>query len=729
MRKISLAAAVALIVGSMGLVGANESVRGSVDALLIEADGLLKPVPVALVQPLRADEKLILIELEQDALSRVPRNLSEPVLRKMLDDLRVSSVVGGRLMKRFWTVSLSDVRNREELDQVVQKIEADSRVRSVSKNEIYRTHQFNDAGYSRQVDIYTGRVSRQQRSYNSEFVSVIQRTPRSDLKPVRVAVIDTGISGHADIKNSFDIQANFLEGLAISSDGSRIVLKEQEFINATEPDDSGRDGAEPTYHGTKVQSLINAARDNVTGIVGLDSGLQVTNIRALDDQKGGGSLFIGLAMVWSAGLYERFVEEEFEDPNYEFFPRLPLNTKSADVINLSLGGNSNCPSFNQSVIDFIHNNSETYVVAAAGNESLYSETQVPSSPANCKGVVSVGASNTGFGRASYSNESPKLVTSTLGGDSVTLDRLPLAEPRKRNSEGDGFSFGQGTSFSAPLVSGIIAVAIREGLKEGMTRVALVEALRTTGNDFQGANDFCANRSNPETGFRACGTILNTGEFLRTVSALDLNQTPVAEPPPAPNPPPAGENPPPSTGPGDVPPPEQPGAGDDGVGPPGEQENPNPAVSKSVQFSGTVSNIDPISLQLDSADTSVSRASYSVGFDTASSAVLLNISIPGEYTLTFSADPSVGTSEANQRANTSQNRYSSQVRLDPGSRQITAQDPVLVSSTPPRTGGSENAGAVNATGGGGGGGGGALNLFALLGLFGVLARLKATRTVR
>lgn len=662
-------------------------------------------------RPLQAGESLLFLELADENLRILPNEVSEPLIKKVLADTKVNASVGGRVLKRFWVINAKDMRNTDDRARVIKQLRSNPAVRTVSENRIYKPAAFNDPGYPSQERIYTGANQTSGAIYDSEFVKLIERTPGTNEPQVRVAVLDTGISPSADLNTQFDIQANFVEGVDYDSTNERFISNSTAFADATEPANSGSNGGEPFYHGSKVHSLINAVSDNSSGIVGIDRNLRVSQIRVLADS-GGDSISVIFGLLWSTGLYDRFVAEVGEDPNFEFFADLPPNSSPANIVNLSLGGNGeSCSSFEQAAIDFVLNNSSTFIVAAAGNSALYGE-QVPSAPANCNGVISVGASTTRFGDASYSNVSPALVTSTLGGEPSVGDNLPLTEPSTLRSL-NGVSFASGTSFSTPLVSAVLATALRLGLSEGVTSSSLVQTLRETGHEFQDSESYCVQITDPVNNPKPCGTILNTSAFLLAVTGIDVSGVQTTPPPesvdlvePTPE-----NNDNSST---------QPVSGGGEL--PGEPENANPTESASFQFTGTVNNVDPASIVLAPEDSSIDPSSYSVSFARDNNSFVVNISIPGLYRLSFEADR-VTESSTVQPAQEGQTVFVSDVTLNSTTREITATDPIAqeTAAEAPPVGNTSNPTPA------GGGGGGAITLLGLLGLAVLMLFMKVNKS--
>ncbi|HEY1057466.1 MAG TPA: S8 family serine peptidase [Limnobacter sp.] len=672
---------------------------GSTTAFQKKSGGTSLAVPQP--ESLTADERVVFVEMAPVAGATAQASVVRANVEQLLDTLRLQAVVGGRLLQRFWLVQLPTVNTRAELQSAVERLRNMPGVVSVSENRRYSLHQFSDPGYTPQFALYTGASESTSNVYNSQFVRVMERTAKQTDRSVRVAVLDSGVVANGDLAGQFDVQANFVEGVPLDTQAGRLNYNAALFPNAMEPANSGPNGIEPFYHGSKVQSLINASR-NTVGVAGINPDFKVSQIRVLSDT-GGNSLAVMLGLVWSVDLYERFVQEDRQDTQHDFFPVLPANAKPADVINLSLGGQGTCTQFEQAAIDFVNNNTQALIVAAAGNDGLYGSTRVPSSPANCNGVISVGAATTSYGSATYSNVSPALITATLGGEGARANLLPVTDP-SINANSSGFSYATGTSFSTPLVSAVLASAVKIGLLQSMSnRQAIINALKSTGYEYQDQRDFCGANTQPSNNMRPCGTILNTVEFLKTVTGEDLLAQAA---PAAPSPGSSNAPPPPSTVEPDQPSVTAPDAGSEAGGQ-------NPPESRSVQFTGTVDNVDPLSVQMTANDSAVAANTYAVSYSPDSKSFLVTVSVPGAYTLRFQADRAV-QSQNYQPAAAGQSTFVSNITLDPNTRNIAVSDPTLQPS------GSQA--AAPAPSSSGGGGGGALRfaecLVLLLGLWGV-----------
>ena len=130
---------------------------------------------------------------------------------------------------------------------------------------------------------------------------------------------------------------------------------------------------------------------------------------------------------------------------------IPDNPTPANVVNLSLGGPTECTRAWQDVIDELAERNVVFVMAA-GNEA---SNALRSAPANCANVITVGSSTpAGSVDESFSNYGLKVTVSTAGRNILAASNrgFDSADP-----EGHTYTSEIGTSFSAALVSGAISL--------------------------------------------------------------------------------------------------------------------------------------------------------------------------------------------------------------------------------------------------------------------------------
>lgn len=208
-------------------------------------------------------------------------------------------------------------------------------------------------------------------------------------------------------------------------------------------------------HGLGVAATIAGTANNNIAAVGVTNNVNVHVLRTMTCSTGRLSDTAD-ALSWLAGQTDGMYGMEAVSPY----------TGGPGVVNLSLAASSDsCPNYMQSAIDAANAAGFTIVVAAA-NYSADASTYVP---ANCDGVITVGALTQEGDLASFSNFGEALSYSAVG-ESVVA---PCSE--------DGSScWWDGTSFSSPLVAGVIAAAKQV---TGASNVELETALRLSSKSF------------------------------------------------------------------------------------------------------------------------------------------------------------------------------------------------------------------------------------------------------
>ena len=253
---------------------------------------------------------------------------------------------------------------------------------------------------------------------------------------VNVAVIDTGVTAHPEFPNRFLPGYDFIGDPQRASDGNG------RDNDASDPGDATSDGecgagvpGEPSsWHGTFVSGVIAATGNNSIGIAGMDWNAKILPVRVLG-RCGGSFDDVTAGLLWAAGLP---------------VAGAPPNPSPARVINMSLGGSTSCPQALQDAINAVLAQGAVISVAA-GNGS---EDVANSAPANCGGVIAVGASTRQGDRASYSNFGSRVDLSAPGGDGASADRiLSTSNDGKTSPAAPTYKSGIGTSFAAPYVTG------------------------------------------------------------------------------------------------------------------------------------------------------------------------------------------------------------------------------------------------------------------------------------
>jgi len=213
------------------------------------------------------------------------------------------------------------------------------------------------------------------------------------------------------------------------------ILPGRDFVNDdfVADDDNG--------HGTMVAGITAAGTDNSIGVAGTAWTARVLPVKVLNEAGGGTDADVVDGITWAVG-------------------------QGAKVINLSLGGYGSTSVLRDAVSYALSR--DVVVVAAAGNDS----TNEPFYPASYPGVISVTATDHNGGFTSFSNYGRWTSVAAPGTDIVSTAPVP--------GPVEGYRRGSGTSFSAPIVTGV-AVLLRSA-NPTWTQTQVGDQLRRTARD-------------------------------------------------------------------------------------------------------------------------------------------------------------------------------------------------------------------------------------------------------
>ncbi|MEM6997370.1 MAG: S8 family serine peptidase [Patescibacteria group bacterium] len=191
-------------------------------------------------------------------------------------------------------------------------------------------------------------------------------------------------------------------------------------------------------HGTLVSGLIGAASNNSIGIAGVDWSAQIMPLQTLSDRGIGYTSDIVAAIEYAVD-------------------------NGANVINLSLGGAGHDPAM-EAAISYAYANDVIVVVASGNCASLaYSFCeQLPAPgrmtyPSVYDQAIAVGAVNSSGLRASFSGYGPELDVVAPGLLVENSTSWSASNPTSRYA-----SNISGTSFAAPITSGVIGLLLSTG---------------------------------------------------------------------------------------------------------------------------------------------------------------------------------------------------------------------------------------------------------------------------
>lgn len=257
---------------------------------------------------------------------------------------------------------------------------------------------------------------------------------------VTLAVLDTGYTVHSDLMGNVLPGYDLISSAAISGDG------DGRDSNALDPGDDtpadqcgkGKAARKSSWHGTHVAGIAAALGGNAKGVSGVAPKAKILPVRVLG-KCGGYMSDIADGIVWAAGGN---------------LPGIPANANPARVINLSLGGSGACSAYTQNAVNLAKSRGAV-VVVAAGNGNVLASTQTP---ANCSGVIAVGATDIAGKKASYSNHGPAVTLAAPGGD-LNAGIVSTLNNGSSAPGAEGYASYTGTSMAAPAVSGIAALML------------------------------------------------------------------------------------------------------------------------------------------------------------------------------------------------------------------------------------------------------------------------------
>lgn len=307
---------------------------------------------------------------------------------------------------------------------------------------------------------------------------------------VVVAVLDTGVRyDHPDLASKLIREGYDMIGVesfddAVANDGNLADA------DASDPGDwvsqadidadvvagcTSGDIQDSSWHGTRVSGLVGAASNNGVGIAGVSWGSRILPVRVLG-KCGGYDSDIMVGMKWAAGVS---------------VPGLPVNANPAQVLNMSLGGGGSCSDGGETarlygeIVGQVRGKGAV-IVAAAGN----SAGLAVGVPGNCPGVITVAGLRHVGTKVGFSSLGPEVTLAAPGGNCVNSTGAclyPILSTTNAGTQGPvpadnaytNSTPSVGTSFSAPLVAGTVALlySARPGITPDQVRAVLTKTSR------------------------------------------------------------------------------------------------------------------------------------------------------------------------------------------------------------------------------------------------------------
>ncbi|MEZ7669019.1 S8 family peptidase [Rothia sp. 27098_8_27] len=432
---------------------AAPQIEGPVSPLTLARNGAARPnTPTAAAPgtlPQQVFDRFIVTYTKEAKQRKMQRDGDWDAVRGIVDDIMDTVEVVSEALNvdtKFLhntstddaVIQTSKTLNKNEAKEFMSKVASDPDVASVEPDYINYpaaegdiTFQFNDPQYSKQWNL-------------TNPTTGVQNTGNARLRRganVKVAVLDTGYVPHPDLVTGMANGYDFVSDPLSARDGNGRdpnPLDEGDYA----PYNLCKDQANAhtsTWHGTHVAGIIGARGNNGMGIVGVADLARVQPVRVLG-RCGGRTSDIADAIIWAAGGHVDGV---------------PDNTYPAKIINMSIGTVTRCPAAYQRAID-IARSKGALVVAAAGNGNTEASKYAP---ANCMGVITVGATTKEGKRASFSNYGTRVNISAPGENILSLSVNSLDRPDNTKFT---YVYESGTSMAAPHVSALLAQQLVNG---------------------------------------------------------------------------------------------------------------------------------------------------------------------------------------------------------------------------------------------------------------------------
>jgi serine protease len=257
---------------------------------------------------------------------------------------------------------------------------------------------------------------------------------------------------------------NFVSNTAIANDGDgrdADASDPGDWINSTDTATAQFKSCKveiSSWHGTRTAGILGALTNNLHGIAGMTWQGKILPVRVLG-KCGGYDSDIMAGMMWAAGMPVAGV---------------PANSNPAKIINMSLGSVGACPRSYADVITQL-TAMGVLVVVSAGNEGGPVDA-----PANCAGVAAIAGIRHAGTKVGFSSLGPEVTVSAPAGNCVNNTGTCVYSLQTTTNSGttapvpsdDAYTGNQittandvpkgpnlGTSFSAPIVSGIAGLMV------------------------------------------------------------------------------------------------------------------------------------------------------------------------------------------------------------------------------------------------------------------------------
>jgi subtilisin family serine protease len=285
---------------------------------------------------------------------------------------------------------------------------------------------------------------------------------------VLIGIMDTGTDlGHPDLASKIWTNTGEVPGNGLDDDGNGFIDDVHGWDFGTDDNDPNphavfdASGLDVGFHGTFVSAIAAAGTNNAEGVAGAGWQCRIVPLKVanLAGEITSESVAAAFQYAWENGV---------------------------SVLNMSLGGpgDPGVPEFFQALVDTATAHG-VLCVAAAGNDG----TDVPSYPAGCNHVLSVGATDGSNARAEFSNYGSWVKVAAPGAEmwSALCTNYEIDEVSQIfyiyfflwDAERP-YMYCDGTSFACPLVSGVCGLV--RSRWPNLTPLQVLDHVVATGDD-------------------------------------------------------------------------------------------------------------------------------------------------------------------------------------------------------------------------------------------------------
>ncbi|PJA93410.1 MAG: hypothetical protein CO132_03575 [Candidatus Kerfeldbacteria bacterium CG_4_9_14_3_um_filter_45_8] len=275
---------------------------------------------------------------------------------------------------------------------------------------------------------------------------------------VVIAIIDSGVdTDHPDLSDNMWVNPGEIASNGLDDDLNGYIddVYGYDFSDSDGDPNPAPDGIDNdssgsadggVFHGTHVAGIAAAVGNNTLGIAGVSWDAQIMALRVLSDEGSGFDSDIAEAIDYAVA-------------------------NGADIINLSLGGESSTSILQTAVADAIA--AGVLVVAAAGNDGGSLAT-TPFYPVCYDSVLGVGSTNSTGGASSFTNYGTDCVDIYAPGSSIYSTYYTDDAVYGFTTD---YGFASGTSMATPVVVGVAGLLYANN--SGLTQVTSKNILTTT----------------------------------------------------------------------------------------------------------------------------------------------------------------------------------------------------------------------------------------------------------